>query len=792
MKKGILILTVAVVLLTAVTANTFAWLAQKNTVTFPESFGATHASAYFAGGDGSAENPYQISSSVHLYNLAWLQYLGYFNMNPSFNNGRSQNFFVLESDIDLDGMAIPPIGTDEYPFIGRFDGQNHIVSNLVISNSKTDLQQYPTNADFSGQILCNPQKANEVSLVGLFGVVGNYNGYITNGSYGTHSVDSKQMSVNGFYLDSLTVKSESSQTLAGLVAGYVGADVKNTGVWRCRFELAKNTVALDGYESSLSKYSIVGDYNESTVSWKELEGIGGSGSEVGAGGSLSFRDLARRMNYMATAIAQNTTVSGVTGTGYRVSDANDRFHAKLAVTLNQKTTQNEFYWTGEGLPSGNMWYCDLMNGAYLPINVDSSLLDGEETTVTTKDGKSWHSNAAYLAASVETPAKNNTGWLIGGAASDTSSTGHVRVRIQRLNAGSGVPTISGAFSGGISSTYDSSKLQLSAYDPSVGKFVYIADSVNNMAVTSGSSISASAFARYSAIRDQFDDFLGKNGMIYGLRFTHGGSYSVTAQANGSYTNVQTIDGTEYLKRAINFKLDNPMVVTMIAGSYASSSTTTKQSFPAIYDVTRNENGKVTNVQKIAKVYQKGTEYLLEYVEGDSVSSEGYTLVYDRSWYASALEAQKAFYAEIPLPAGDYVISNDHDVSSNSAAYLMYLDIGANGDGEEGADVSYEYSISCVDFVSPQGSGSVLSVPEQTDSLGNYIPAYADVVFNLSKSADSSVLLAFRRENWEEGAEPIQTKVLWYLEGTATVTPLPPDGMSERSDGAKPEAQSSSG
>ena len=35
--------------------------------------------AYFARGDGSEENPYIITNRRHLYNLAWLQYLGNFN-----------------------------------------------------------------------------------------------------------------------------------------------------------------------------------------------------------------------------------------------------------------------------------------------------------------------------------------------------------------------------------------------------------------------------------------------------------------------------------------------------------------------------------------------------------------------------------------------------------------------------------------------------------------------------------------------------------------------------------------
>ncbi len=70
MKKHAFLLPLILCLVLVFSATTFAWFIASNAITFPESFGSTDANAYFAGGDGTAGNPYQISNAVHLYNLA--------------------------------------------------------------------------------------------------------------------------------------------------------------------------------------------------------------------------------------------------------------------------------------------------------------------------------------------------------------------------------------------------------------------------------------------------------------------------------------------------------------------------------------------------------------------------------------------------------------------------------------------------------------------------------------------------------------------------------------------------
>ena len=244
MKKSIsVILAIATIAVALCAAVTVCWLDESTgSVDFNEHFHGSTEAAYFAGGTGSADSPYEIRSAVHLYNLAWLQYLGYFNMNPDFNNGLAQSHFVVKEKVDMSAFksAIPPIGTTEYPFIGVFDGGDNTIVSVRVSNNvgSTDnaLKIRPSNAEFNGTTrLFVTDKSAEVSVVGLFGVTGDYDGYIAKykaANAGFTDENAAAMSVGNFYADYLHIYSGSSATLTGLVAGYAGSGISNVGVYR--------------------------------------------------------------------------------------------------------------------------------------------------------------------------------------------------------------------------------------------------------------------------------------------------------------------------------------------------------------------------------------------------------------------------------------------------------------------------------------------------------------------------------------------------------------------------------
>ena len=56
----------------------FAWLTPGQNV--PVSAEGSAVASYFARGTGTSEDPYILNQPKHVYNLAWLQYLGTFNV----------------------------------------------------------------------------------------------------------------------------------------------------------------------------------------------------------------------------------------------------------------------------------------------------------------------------------------------------------------------------------------------------------------------------------------------------------------------------------------------------------------------------------------------------------------------------------------------------------------------------------------------------------------------------------------------------------------------------------------
>lgn len=83
----------------------------------------------FAGGTGEENDPYQISTAAQLAYLA-----------QKVNAGEAYRYkyIVLTADIDLANKEWTPIGIYRNSFQGNFDGRNHTVTRMRISNSSMD------------------------------------------------------------------------------------------------------------------------------------------------------------------------------------------------------------------------------------------------------------------------------------------------------------------------------------------------------------------------------------------------------------------------------------------------------------------------------------------------------------------------------------------------------------------------------------------------------------------------------------------------------------------------------
>lgn len=842
MNKKIVSLLLVFAVVLPLTAGTLAWFA-GNRLSFPPSFGSS-ATAYFAGGDGTPDHPYEINSPVHFYNLAWLQYLGYFNMNTDLSNHQVQSHFVLTASFDMGALrsAIPPIGTEQYPFIGHFQGQGHSVRGIRVSNKREDLKVRPAAARFGAHgMLRTADNAQDVRIVGTFGVLGNYtapgadSGYI-DGYLAAHpTFDKEQMSVAGFYLDLLHVGSYSDTTLVGLVAGYVGANLSSVGVYRARFSLAKaaaGIVAFSGDESVVSRYSVVGAYDKALVGWSGDPSAGGGGEINNWGGTVDMRTLARRLTYM---YAEGTKTLDAAVGEYSTSDTY-RTHITTADVRAKYTYFDEteyqyvtvykdqpYYWqrteqwgvSGKSRQPDSMFLCD---GTFIPINVNMSAMgidglnvDNERERVQTQEPGgtiSYKTNTAYMEKQAEELASHNTGYLVGDHVGDYAT---IRVGMRQLMGGD-YGGLNYSFAGTATSggMYDAGRFSLYTVLPD-GRTCRIRDEINeNLTYNVGSNtvgtVDSGIFKRYAAVRNQLDEKVFKDSSVYhGVHFEYtpnpwtggliAGKWSIHTDPVTGKTTVPTKpdaqgnpvpdyytsgEGVEYIKGALNFSVANPgYITTVLTGGYSSG----KHAMFDLYEVKRAD-GKITSITRIEKIYSKvDAQGIVTDVSYNAPKDDTYTLAMDIKTLSgdNKLMERAAFYFELPVSAGDYCISYDASNGTDKYnAYITYLDIGANGT-ETGSSTETAYTLSAVDFVNTD------TVPRDAGTATPYYPAYKTVVVTLADvDAQHNADVWYQRadgtqtETGADGTERIAT-VLYYRAQSVGTVAVSPDNMGQRKD-----------
>lgn len=285
-KKIIAATLVGVILAAGIstTAFSFSWFSNRNNVT--KNIEGKTAGAYFARGRGTQDDPFVINRPIHLYNLSWLQDVGYFDS--------KKTYFIIEKDLDMTGWTLPPIGNEAHPFIGELDGFDTVhgtnksavkISNLTISNKFSDFQRHPSSiTSISG---CN--------AMGFFGTFGE-----EKKDYAEDAPVAKN-----FYLDNVTVKSKEQKNLIGSLAGYVNGKISGIGISNSTISLPSNKTSFKDYTSNVSDYTSIGyceDKYKNTAYEKEValqssdldtsQGTeGDGGAEAGNGGSIDMNTM---------------------------------------------------------------------------------------------------------------------------------------------------------------------------------------------------------------------------------------------------------------------------------------------------------------------------------------------------------------------------------------------------------------------------------------------------------------------------------------------------------------------
>lgn len=300
----------------AAIASTIAWFDNKTSVT-PAIIEGSSQGAYFGGGDGTEGTPYLIKNQRHLYNLAWLQYLGEFNKNVDSDSTAidKQYYFkrddsLKDSGLDRKDFVLPPIGTESNPFLGNFDGNDVTINNLTVSNNFNDLNKHPYN------VTSDSFNKEDIQIVGFFGIVGEHNKL-------SYSYSSSINSVSNLYLNNVTISTSSTNTLCGIFAGYANASISYCGVHYATIKIGSNVTKIDAF-NNVSSYTLIGDYNQDGYEWEDKPG-----GDVGYGTSTDIRQLYQTLESFSLLDKE----TGVIGKGQAVP-----FKASQTPTLYKNTT----------------------------------------------------------------------------------------------------------------------------------------------------------------------------------------------------------------------------------------------------------------------------------------------------------------------------------------------------------------------------------------------------------------------------------------------------------------------
>lgn len=268
--------------------------------------------AYYYSGDGSSEKPFIITNARHLYNLAWLQYLGYYNKPSEVTNGKYKTYyFQLGIDaehpvtLDMTNWPLPPIGTTKYPFIGNFNGNGSTIENLITTNNFSEFgNKHPSTVT----------SIQDCNVIGFFGSVGAFDQTVINGTVQTETNSvGDDNEITSFYLNNSSVHTKTSSTCIGAVAGYVNTTVLDVGVIQPHLNIQDanggTTFKSNNTHSNLSDFAVVG-YAENAYKTEKTKSstiiynptynythfnFKGMGNQNDWGGSMNMQELYDRI-----------------------------------------------------------------------------------------------------------------------------------------------------------------------------------------------------------------------------------------------------------------------------------------------------------------------------------------------------------------------------------------------------------------------------------------------------------------------------------------------------------------
>ena len=243
----------------------------------------------FAVGTGTENDPYQINTAAELAYFA-----------KSVNDGKwyDGEYIILKNNINLNNQEWTPIGNHSNSFRGNFDGRNHTVTGMRISNSSADYvglfgecTRYNINSAIKNITVENSVITGKVHVGAIIGYAGEINIENCQSVGNTVNGNKKVGGISGSVVGSVSyaakiVQCYNSSTVTGeyFVGGIVGAGN------RCIAENCLNTGEIKGNYYGSAGGGIFGILSTNTsqitacINWGKISevrsGYGGIAGEI--------------------------------------------------------------------------------------------------------------------------------------------------------------------------------------------------------------------------------------------------------------------------------------------------------------------------------------------------------------------------------------------------------------------------------------------------------------------------------------------------------------------------------
>ena len=284
-------------------------------------------------GEGTIDSPYLIKNANDLTRLASLVNAG---------NSYSGVYFNLSDNIDMNGKAFEPIGNQEHPFSGVFDGKGFVIKGLSVEAA---------------------------SYIGLFGHIdgatindvgieeGNYRGSQLGGTYlGGIAGYSQNSVITNCYTSGLTLGND----CVGALVGYSGEGtiIQNcfSSMQHTKYEIYGSVGGLVGYNcGTLENSYYYGTINAKVFQKSTTGGIVGYNNTTG---SIHYCYLIKYGDMMNGEFNYCGSLNWGDCYGidsfdlYGITTSGSYLHAKLNSWVNDYSSQGRYRkWTSESFPS---------------------------------------------------------------------------------------------------------------------------------------------------------------------------------------------------------------------------------------------------------------------------------------------------------------------------------------------------------------------------------------------------------------------------------------------------------